>query len=383
MMRLIFALLLAFLPLRQAVALDLTGAIGGGSGSGTVTSITPGCGSSTSPNPLTTTGVIATTMPEDLETGSNFPIPNSDCGFLINLSNASAQTPTIAQAGVGGNFVAGWFAHVCNIGAGTQTLTPTVSTIGGNASQAIRTGQCFDLQSNGTNYRVAGSGLGASPCTTTAATFQFNNSGAFGCSGVAFESASDAVLGIGGTTSGHPGLRDDGNGALGVVLADNSAYTKIAAGPIVADGSVTTTTGTVYIDNDTTAQVQFGTAGDVDLYRISAGLLGLTNSTPGTYRDLELRSLVSGGTAPSISGCSAGTQTGGGTAGTYKSGTSGTCTVTLTFALTAPTGWSCYANDQTTPADVQKQIAGGSTTTAVISGTTVTADVVSFGCVAY
>ena len=151
-------LLLAFVAAGKAQTISPAG---GSGGSGTVTSITPGCGSSTSPNPLTTTGTITTTEPVDLETGTNFPIPNGDCGFLVNLSNGSAQTPTIAQAGTGG-FIAGWYADVCNIGAGTQTLTPTTSTIGGNASQAIKTGQCIRVVSDGTNYSVAGTGLGAS-----------------------------------------------------------------------------------------------------------------------------------------------------------------------------------------------------------------------------
>lgn len=124
--------------------------------------------------------------------------------------------------------------------------------------------------------------------------------------------------------------------------------------------------------------------GDTGLTRGAAGQVNVNDGsiTATNYRDLKLRSLISGGTVPGISGCTAGTQTGGGTAGTYSSGTTGTCTVTLTFALTAPTGWACTQNDLTTPADVQKQSAS-STTTATITGTTVTADVINFACTAY
>src|ERR1700722_9068524 len=53
-------------------------------GGGTVTSITAGCGSSTGGSAITTSGMIVASEPIDLETGSNFPIPNADCGYLVN-----------------------------------------------------------------------------------------------------------------------------------------------------------------------------------------------------------------------------------------------------------------------------------------------------------
>lgn len=121
---------------------------------------------------------------------------------------------------------------------------------------------------------------------------------------------------------------------------------------------------------------------DVGLRRNAAGVIEVDSPTAGTYRELKLRSLIVGGTVPGISGCSAGTQTGGGTVGTYASGTTGTCTVTLTFAFTAPTGWNCLANDRTTPADLIGQTSS-TTTTCVLSGTTVSGDVIGFTAVAY
>ena len=95
---------------------------------------------------------------------------------------------------------------------------------------------------------------------------------------------------------------------------------------------------------------------------------------------------VSTNTKFTTSGCSVSATTGGATAGTYTSGTTGTCTVVITMngatGLTAPNGWTCFANDQTTPADKQ-QTTASSATTATISGTTVSGDVVSFGCIGY
>ncbi len=92
------------------------------------------------------------------------------------------------------------------------------------------------------------------------------------------------------------------------------------------------------------------------------------------------------GTKFTISGCTAGTTIGGSQSGSFVSGTTGTCTVVITIngatGRTAPNGWTCFANDQTTPADLIHQTASD-TTTATLAGTTLTNDVISFGCVAY
>lgn len=91
---------------------------------------------------------------------------------------------------------------------------------------------------------------------------------------------------------------------------------------------------------------------------------------------------MSNGTTFTASGCTNSTLIGGGTAGTFVSGTTGTCTVIITTGLTATHGWSCAANDLTTPADTIKQTAS-STTTATVSGTTAASDVINFHCIAF
>jgi len=83
-----------------------------------------------------------------------------------------------------------------------------------------------------------------------------------------------------------------------------------------------------------------------------------------------------------VTGCSISAHAGNNNFGSYTSGTSGTCTVTITFSATAATGWSCLANDQGTVADLQHQTGGG-ITTAVIAGTTVSGDVVNYSCGKY
>ena len=115
----------------------------------------------------------------------------------------------------------------------------------------------------------------------------------------------------------------------------------------------------------------------------------LTNPT-GVSGNIALNTvfLPQGGTADEgttfgASGCSISAHSGGAATGQYTSGTSGTCTVSITPGSTAPHGWSCDAHDITTPADVQGQTAASTTTIPVISGTTVSGDVVNFKCVAY
>lgn len=91
------------------------------------------------------------------------------------------------------------------------------------------------------------------------------------------------------------------------------------------------------------------------------------------------------GTKFTASGCSNTTTVGGATVGSFASGTTGACTVTITMGdtMTATNGWACFAADTTTPANLYQETTGGSTTTAVLTGTTVSGDVIRFGCAAY
>jgi hypothetical protein len=95
---------------------------------------------------------------------------------------------------------------------------------------------------------------------------------------------------------------------------------------------------------------------------------------------------IGGHEAPGISGCSATIGTNSlNSAGFITSGTTGTCTVTLTFNLarmgSPGTGWSCSISNQTT-ANLIRQ-SGNTTTTVTFSGTTVTGDVLVYACTGY
>jgi hypothetical protein len=133
---------------------------GGGGGSGTVTSIATGC--QATGGTITTTGTISTAEIVNAQTGAGYTLNATDCGKLVTLSNASAETLSIPQAGTTG-FASGYFADVCNIGAGTWTLTPTTSTLTG--PQTLFTSQCTRLISDGTNWQQAGYLLNAAALT--------------------------------------------------------------------------------------------------------------------------------------------------------------------------------------------------------------------------
>lgn len=97
------------------------------------------------------------------QSGTNYPIVDGDRAKVIYLDNASAQTPTLPSAATLTNSV-GWFVTVCNINAGIQALTPNVaSTIGGTTSVPLPGGSairpaCWNVVSDGTNYRLVAAG---------------------------------------------------------------------------------------------------------------------------------------------------------------------------------------------------------------------------------
>jgi hypothetical protein len=127
-------------------------------------------------------------------------------------------------------------------------------------------------------------------------------------------------------------------------------------------------------------------AQDTAISRVSAGVVGFgkTTTLSASTAKVQASAYQSAGTTFTISGCSTTSLTGGGSAGKFTSGTTGTCTPVITMgdSATAANGWACAAADQTTPADVLTQTAS-TTTTATLSGPTLSGDVISFHCIAY
>jgi hypothetical protein len=95
------------------------------------------------------------------QTGTTYTFVPNDCGKVVTFSNGSAIAATLPQAssqgttpGAGaGTFVPPCRIEVINKGAGTLTITPTVSTIAGGATLALTTGLGGAIISDGTNYQ--------------------------------------------------------------------------------------------------------------------------------------------------------------------------------------------------------------------------------------
>ena len=100
-------------------------------------------------------------MPVDTRTTNSESIKGdgtgSDRGTIVNGTYAGTQAYTIAAAGSAG-FPAAFEFGICNSGSGVLTLTPTTSTINGNATlklPAIPSGgnpACALVYSDGSNY---------------------------------------------------------------------------------------------------------------------------------------------------------------------------------------------------------------------------------------
>lgn len=161
---------------------------------------------------------------------------------------------------------------------------------------------------------------------------------------------------------------------VGSTTLQNGSYNLLIGVSTAIDATTSSASNEIHIG---------GTGGDW------VTVTGTNNSaTEGTVLSGKFNTtgLISGGTKFTMTGCSATTAVGGATAGTYTSGTTGTCAVVITMngatGLAAPTGWDCHASDRTTVADLQ-QTTASSTTTATISGATLSGDVISFNCIGY
>lgn len=222
------------------VTIDAQGrvtALGSATAAGTVSSIATSCG--VSGGTITTTGTLTTSLTPNPQTGSNYAIVTGDCGKVVNLSNGSNQIPTIAQAGSTG-FLTGWYTEVCNQGAGTQTITPATSTIGGAATYVLAAGtaaapKCVGIVSDGTNYQLdlTGPGGGGTPGGSSGQ-IQYNNSGAFGGftqSGNCTTVTSTGVISCDYPISGYvasswylPQTGAGGSGATGTPMTASTIY---------------------------------------------------------------------------------------------------------------------------------------------------------------
>lgn len=320
-----------------------------GGGSGTVTGVT---GSS----PIASSGGVA---------------PAISCATCATTTNGGAISGTAPIAVNAAGVISGG-------GLGSVT-----GALKGNGSGTITQASCADLSN------------GAASCSTDTTTYtnitgngNISTTGAAATADHTITSTSANCMAVGPNGITNPTLQANCNTAsavtgISVVGAAAGAGVKINGTSTGASEQITLASkgnGTVSLNvptnnnafnlNSTDARMSFS---GTNIYFYTSKLSTLTP-------------IMIGATKFTATGCSVSSTIGGGSAGKYTSGTTGTCTVVVTIngatGSTATNGWTCWANDETTPADKIQTIAS-TTTTATISGTTVSGDIISFGCIGF
>jgi hypothetical protein len=335
------------------------------SGSGTINATTLGGATFAAPGPIgsgtASTGAFSTISATGQITSTlaigTAPFVVTSTTNVANLNASSLSGATFAAPGaIGGTTpAAGTFTTLTartSLTAGVSGTTQGCLTLAGATSGS---GTICAPALAGTNTNpFAISNVLAVPAATTSSNVGYGFAG-FAGSGMFLDSSNDVVFSINGNTVF--GLQ---SGTINIQVPSTFVFDWSSGG--------------------------FTGGSDLGISRSAAGVGAIGKGGGGTTTGTLLASAYgSAGTKFTASGCSNSATLGGATAGQFTSGTTGTCTVTITMGDgdTATTGWACWASDQTTSANLFDQATGGSTTTAVLKGTTVSGDIISFGCMRY
>jgi hypothetical protein len=219
-------------------------------------------------------------------------------------------------------------------------------------------------------------------------------------------------LSLGNATSGTVTIEPT-TGALGTVTASLPANTgtiaelnlaqtwsgnqKFAAGtasaPLLTLGNSTTglysvsTTGFGISINGTSRvdyNISFGNTWDFSGGLTAAGTITSGGNIVTTSGFVETLQLIVAGTKPTLTtgSCSGSSAVGGNSVGSFTAALCSAGTYILTGLYSAPNGYQCDAQDETTPGDTLKQTAH-TTTSATFTATTAANDVVVFKCLAF
>jgi len=190
-------------------------------------------------------------------------------------------------------------------------------------------------------------------------------------------------------TTALPGMAFIQNPAIGWTISANN-HMQLGfggAGPFLSNLQLGLGSGMALISNGNADPDAVGA--DVGLSRIAAGVWGAgTGAAGNTAGSFRAASFISGGAAATLTGTGAcatfSTQTGGSMAGraTCTAATAAS-TLTITPGTTAPNGWICYVQDQTTRANLLQQTSN-TTTACTLTATSVTQnDVFVFTAIAF
>jgi len=298
-------------------------------------------------------------------------------GLFVN-SNISDSGTLMTYNGTGGLALTGTGEQFASTQGTLTTSSPFIAhTATWNAAAAFA-----NYTSNVTCTAASAASTGFDYQLSGVSQFKLNYSGA-NCTTPQIVSTGELVLPAG--TASAPNVQATGSASNTGLAVETTAgcwtSTGTVTGCIYNLGAAVSNTKVYGFSSTATANGTLDTA----ISRDAADVIDSGNGTQGdTSAKVQAAGFQSKGTKFTASGCSNSTTLGGASAGSFASGTTGTCTVTVTMGntLTATNGWSCKANDLTTTADTVNQTAT-TTTTVTLSGTTVTGDLVNFFCMAY
>lgn len=342
--------LLASTAIARAQIVYGAGGTGSGGG-GTVTSVTPGAGLTSTPNPIVGAGTISTTYVIRANTATTDTIVSGDAAKLVTESNASAVAVTLPQAM--GSFAAGFAFAIQNKGAGTVTITPNTSTINGNPTLALTTGQGCTVVSDGTNWQISNCGslsAGGTIVGTTGNGLYFSGTNTPADAGTATNVKFGSILtALAGAPSGSTMLHVTANSVDRFTVSDFGATNLNNLGSCV---TILCVNGD-YASNGNIINTGLTKSGS---YQVINTLISSTAPTVGSGF----------GTTPSISANN------GTAAFEITVGTGGTSQTGVITMPTATTGWNCQFTDITTTSTtvaVTKQTASTPTSVSVASFT--------------
>lgn len=287
---------------------------------------------------------------------------------------------------------AGYDADVIYNGNGSSTGGASITAIRNKVGSAPKYAQKFKTANDNHIYNIGGTG----------------GSGAYGTSfsDVSAFNPTDVTIDVPGETTYQMGQSTINN--IGTSFTIGEQNDQFGLSTFTLESRVGVTGGLLHVANGLPADFVYNPGSLQANFRLeprNGSVVNTGNSALGEWEGIGdvtgtptiewyagknaagfPATMDAGPTKFTTSGCSVSATTGGSTTGTYTSGTTGACTVVITMngatGVTATTGWSCYASDRTTPADLITQTAS-STTTATLAGTTVSGDVISFGCKGY
>lgn len=232
----------------------------------------------------TTNSMCVPGTPIDARTTATETIASSDRGSLVTLSNGSAIAVTLPQAT--GNFGNNFNVGICNIGAGTATITPTTSQVNGKTTLQLTTNRCAYLYGDNTNYFGSVTDYGDSQVRAVANGGTGTGSTLTGLVRGSASAMTAAELSGDVTTSGSNVATIAALAVTGAKIANNTITgTQLAASLALVTPQLGAATGLTSLATTTNCAAA-GTAANPSVASCSAALSGsfscATNASTGT-----------------------------------------------------------------------------------------------------